>query len=189
MSDISAIILAGGKSSRMGTDKGLMDFNGKLMISYIIETLNSLQLPIHIISNNANYASLGFPTHTDLIEDAGPVGGIYTGLKKVNSETSIVLSCDVPFVTAELLNTLIEQSQNHDASIAKFQNKLHPLIGVYNNSCTDIFKEHLDKRQYKLMKVCDNLELNIVDFTQHESLASSHFFANINSPKEIAQYQ
>ena len=98
----TAIILAGGKSSRMGSDKGLVLLNGKPMISYIIEILKKMQIPIIIISNNENYKQFGLPVFADIIKEKGPLGGIYTGLKNSKTESNIIVSCDVPFYQIEL---------------------------------------------------------------------------------------
>ncbi len=76
----TGIILAGGKSSRMGEDKGLVLLNGKPMIQYVIEALKGVVSDIIIISNNASYNKFGIPVYPDIIKDKGPVGGIFTGL-------------------------------------------------------------------------------------------------------------
>ena len=80
MNAITGVILAGGKSSRMGFDKGLAILNGKPMIQYVIDVFEKLGLDIIIISNSPGYETFGYPIYNDLIPEKGPVGGIYTCL-------------------------------------------------------------------------------------------------------------
>ncbi len=86
MKNYTGIILAGGKSSRMGTEKGLVEINHKKMIEYSIDQLKKVTENIIIISNTNKYNYLKYPVYEDLIKDIGPIGGIYTGLCK-NSDS------------------------------------------------------------------------------------------------------
>ena len=104
---ITGVILAGGKSSRMGTDKGLLELNGKPLIQYAIDTLKSIGLEIIIISNNSDYEQFGFPVYPDIIPDKGPIGGVYTALSYSSTEKNLIVSCDTPFLSKKLLNYLI----------------------------------------------------------------------------------
>ena len=91
--EITGIILAGGKSSRMGTDKGLLLLNGKPMVKYVIDVLSKVTSKIIIIANNDEYKQFGYKVYSDLIKDKGPVGGIYTAMNYTNSNTNICISC------------------------------------------------------------------------------------------------
>ena len=122
----AAIILAGGNSSRMGSDKGLVLLNGKPMIQYCIDTLESLNLPIIIVSNNKEYEKFGFPVYADVIPEKGPLGGIYTGLYYSKKDKNIVISCDTPFVSPRLLRLMIDKSSNELVTISKFDGWEHP---------------------------------------------------------------
>ncbi|NQX97356.1 MAG: molybdenum cofactor guanylyltransferase [Flavobacteriales bacterium] len=176
----TGIILAGGKSSRMNEDKGLMLLDGKPMIQYVIDALNPLVDEIIIVSNNPEYEQFGYSVYEDLIKRKGPLAGIYTGLSHSTSETNIILSCDIPYVSAELLSFLIEN--NHDQiTIPAYKGRTHQLIGVFSKSCEINFLMSLEKEQLKLMNAFKNLNLNVVD--------ASHFdeqlFTNINSLSDI----
>ena len=185
----TGIILAGGKSSRMGTDKGLIQLNGKTMIEHIIENLASLDIPIIIVSNNPVYEKFGLPVYPDKIKDKGPVGGIYTGLLHSETEHNIVLSCDVPFVSKGLLTHLIENAAKHAVVIPKLRDKIHPLIGVYKKSTLETFKEHLQRDQRKLIKVCNELNSLVLDLGQHPTLNDPHLFSNVNTKEDLNKAQ
>ena len=130
--ELTGIILAGGKSSRMGEDKGLMSFKGKAMIQHIIDAVKPLVSTIVIIANNKDYEQFGYPVYEDIIKGKGPLAGIYTGLTHSKAEKNMVLSCDVPFVNGEILKLLIEACKDVDVAIPEKNNRTHQLIGVYD---------------------------------------------------------
>ena len=89
---ISIFILAGGKSSRMGRDKGLVPLKGRPMISYLIDTIVGLDLPVSIISNESGYESFGYPVFPDLVKDKGPLGGILSAFSNTETDHCLILS-------------------------------------------------------------------------------------------------
>lgn len=97
--DITGIFLAGGKSSRMGTDKGFLKLNDKTFIEYSLAAMKPLVSQIMIVSNNTDYDKFNLKRVEDFINDAGPLAGLYSGLKAAKTEFNLVLSCDVPLVS------------------------------------------------------------------------------------------
>ncbi len=177
---LTGIILAGGKSSRMNEDKGLMLLNGKPMIQYVIDALSPFVDELIIVSNNEAYETFGHAVYKDLIKNKGPLAGIYTGLKHSKTTKNIVLSCDVPYVSPELLSFLIEES-NNEITIPKKGTRTHQLIGVFSKLCTTSFKKSIEKNDLKLLDAFKNLNLNVVDANHFEE----QLFTNINSPSDI----
>lgn len=160
MDKMTGIILAGGKSVRMGTDKGLLSLNGKPFISHICEVLKSIVGDnIIIVSSNPDYDFLGYTRIEDLIADKGPVGGLYTGLQHSKTKTNIILSVDVPFVTAELLQwMLINHSDSYMLTQLQTKDKTSPLIGIYDRSMRIVLGEHLAGNQLKLREVVADVD-------------------------------
>ena len=177
----TGIILAGGKSSRMNQDKGLMLLDGKPMIQYVIDVLKSVVEEIIIISNNQEYEQFGYPVYFDLIKDKGPLAGIYTGLYYSQAETNIVLSCDVPYVNKELISFLLLEHQNHQITIPIKEERTHQLIGIFSKSCEVNLLQSLEKEELKLMDAFKNLNLNIVDANHF----NTEFFRNLNTPNDL----
>jgi len=177
----TAIILAGGKSSRMGEDKGLMLFDDKPMIHHIINVAKPLVDEIIIVSNNKEYEQFGYPVYEDLIKDKGPLAGIYTGLKYAKTAKNIVLSCDVPFVSEALIQLLLNNCETVDVVIPEKENRTHQLIGVYDKSCVPTFKNELDKDQRKLKLAIEELTYKVVDANHIDA----QIFNNINSKDDI----
>ena len=158
--NITAIVLAGGKSERMGTDKGLLDLNGKPFIKHICEALKPVVGDnILIISGNSAYDTLGFTRIEDIIENKGPVGGLYSALNISKTKINLVLSVDVPLVSTGLLQWLVE---NHDETYMVTQTiadkNTNPLIGIYDRSMRIVFGEHIAGKQLKLSKVVEDVK-------------------------------
>lgn len=181
--NVTGFILAGGKSSRMGTDKGLLLLNGKPMVEYVIDTLSKIVSNVIIISNNEEYKQFDLEVLPDLIEDKGPVGGVFTALSYSSTETNICVSCDTPFVTEKLLNLLIKNSANFDVTVSSYKNKIHPLIGVYKKKAKSTFKRSLDNEQLKLGLVNKELDYNVVNVDENEIVELN--FYNINTQADL----
>lgn len=149
--DITGIILAGGKSSRMKSDKGLLVLNESLFVEHIIDALTPLVNNIIIVSNSSHYDEFGYKRVNDLIKDSGPVAGIYTGLKNSKTEYNLILSCDIPQIKTEVLEMLIINADiNSDIIQIESQGKTMPLIAMYKKHCLTSFKELLDKGEKRL---------------------------------------
>ena len=142
---ITGVILAGGKNSRMGAEKGLLEVQGKRIIERIIDELKQVSDEIIIISNNTSYNYLNYKVYADLIKDCGPMGGIYSALTHSTTKKNIIVSCDMPFITKEILQTIINGAAKCEIAIPKLNKRLEPLCAVYSKSCTRKFEELINK--------------------------------------------
>lgn len=178
---ITIIILAGGKSSRMGQDKGLMLLNGKSMIEHVIETAKQITTQIIIVANNDDYKKFGLPVFKDDYQEKGPLGGIYTGLKNSLTENNLILSCDIPFVKKDLLQFIISESSENDITVAAFKDKIHPLIAVYRKTCEPVIKSCITQNELKVLNLFEKLNTKQVDVSHFDSSN----FRNINSENDL----
>ena len=178
---VTAIILAGGKSSRMGVDKGLMSFKNKPMAQHVIDAVKPFVNNIIIIANQKEYSIFGYPTYKDILKEKGPLAGIYTGLQHSQTENNIVVSCDVPFINDKLLKLLLHDSLNFDVVIPEKDNRTHPLIGCYKKSCSTLFKEQLDKEKLKLKTAIEKLNYKVINANHISEIT----FSNINCKDDI----
>jgi molybdopterin-guanine dinucleotide biosynthesis protein A len=178
---VGAIILAGGKSSRMGVDKGLMLLNEKPMVQHVIDTIKLIADELIIVANNEEYKKFGYVVVADEVKNAGPIAGICTGLKQAKYHYNFVLSCDVPFITKEMLSLLKQEVADFDAVVFEKDEDLHPLIGVYSKNCLPKFEVALNAKELKLKTVLHHVNLKKIDGT----LFRGKFFKNINSKLDM----
>nr|WP_315250921.1 molybdenum cofactor guanylyltransferase [uncultured Flavobacterium sp.] len=179
---ITAIVLAGGKSQRMGTDKGMLNLNGKTFIQHICDALQPIVgSNILIVSGNKEYDALGFPRVEDIIENKGPVGGLYTALKESKTKVNLVLSIDVPMVSTELLNWLIEShDETYMVTQTKSGEKTSPLIGVYDRSMRIVFGGQIAGNKLKLQQAIEDVKHQTIEVPEKWN----HQVQNINTPEE-----
>lgn len=118
--DITGIILAGGKSSRMGQNKALLDFKGKTVIEHVISTVSNLFNRVIIITNSpADYTHLGFEIFTDFYANLGPLAGIHSGLVNSKTERNFIISCDIPLVTSDVINYICNRKTDEPITVLK----------------------------------------------------------------------
>ena len=182
--NITGIILAGGKSSRMGTDKGFLKLNGKLFIEHIINVLSPFVSEIIIVSNNTDYDVFNVKRINDLIEDAGPLAGLFSGLKASNSEKNIVLSCDIPLIHSEVISLLINE-KNSTSEIIQIESngKTMPLIALYDKSCKNTFETLLHQDERRLRFAVSQCKVkNIILKKEQEN-----WVKNVNTPEQLKE--
>jgi len=182
--NITGIILAGGKSSRMGTDKGFLMLNDKLFIQHSIDALKPLVSEILIVSNDKAYDVFNLKRIEDYIENAGPLAGIYSGLKTTKTMYNLVLSCDIPLIKTRVLNQLI-LGVDHTSEVIQIESngRSMPLIALYKKSCTSIFKPLLDQGERKLQVAVNQCKIKTITLEDHEA----KFTTNVNTKNELKQ--
>jgi len=179
---ITGIILAGGKSSRMGSDKGLLLLNNKPFIQHIVEALQPLVNEVIIVSNNSDYDIFKLKRVNDLIEGSGPLAGIYTGLHHSKTESNFVLSCDVPLINTETLEKLTNQiDENADVIQIESNGKTMPLIAIYKKHCGSIFFELLKQGERRLQFAVDQCNVKTIVL----NTALEKFTVNINTTNQF----
>ena len=180
--DITGIILAGGKSSRMRREKGLILFEGKPFLQHIIDAIKPLVTEIIIVSSNPDYDQFAFKRVEDVFQDAGPIAGLHAGLSNSKTKNNLVLSCDVPMITTDLMSKLI-QYQNEDYDIIQFESrgKTIPLIALYKKRCASKCIDFLSKGEKRLRKLVLSLNTKTISIKENE-----HFLVkNINTVEDL----
>ncbi len=182
---ITGIILAGGKSSRFGTDKAFAELNGMPLISFSYNKLKQICSKIILSSNSENSIFLDIKIVKDEFAEIGPIGGIYSALNQSDTEINIVLSCDIPFVSVDLLNYLLLQSENFDVTIAKHEDYCEPLIGIYKKSINNSIKDSINNKQYSLIKLITKLNYNEVIINEKQNFYHNNLFFNVNTKQDL----
>ena len=182
MNDITIVILAGGKSSRMGEDKGLMSLNGKPMIKHIIDTVKELDLDSIIISNDKKYECFGIPVFEDIFKDIGPLGGIHAGFENTQTSKILILSCDMPYINKNIINYILKNSKLNNIVITKHGKNIHPLIGIYDKNIVNKLLESIRDKKLKAIDLAKELKCYILDLTKK---FDNTLFHNINSKNDL----
>lgn len=185
--NITGIILAGGKSSRMGSDKGLVKINGKRFIEHILDALLPSVNEVIIIANNDNYNNLGYKVIEDKIKDCGPLGGIYTGLLNSQTESNIVVSCDIPFISSDLIKHILENMGRADMSVPLYKGNIEPLCAVYTKKTTDKIHSLIMNKEFKIQNVLRYFIIKEIHITKKLDFYNDLLFVNINTPEELKQ--
>src|SRR5688572_12198546 len=160
---IGVIILAGGKSSRMGQDKGLMPVNEKPMVQFVIDADKKVGTDLILVTNDDRYKQFGHPVIKDEWPEKGPLAGIYTGLKHSAFDYNLVLSCDIPYIHEGVLEFLVESCTGYDITVAESAGKIHPLIGVYRKTCLPVIQQNLQDNNLKVTAIFDKLRVRMLD--------------------------
>lgn len=181
----TGIILAGGKSARMGHEKGLLEFEGKTFIEWVIASLTPLTDKIIISSNTEAFHHLGLPVYADMYPDTGPLGGIYTGLFHSQTDENLVIACDMPLVTSQALQALLTHADGQNIVVPSLKGDLQPLCGFYRKSIQPGLQELLMKGQLKMMDVARHF--NAYELAAQEWQDGIHPFVNINTPAEFQE--
>lgn len=148
---ITGIVLAGGKSSRMGADKGLLLFRGKPLVTWTTELLGGFCHRILISSNNKDYEVFGYQVVEDVYKDSGPMSGIASCLAVSESEVNLVLTCDMPFVDATVIEALIQQSGSGMFVIPLDERGFaEPLCGIYLKSSLPLIESSIRTGAFKM---------------------------------------
>jgi molybdopterin-guanine dinucleotide biosynthesis protein A len=178
---ITGIILAGGKSSRMGNDKGLLQFQEKSFLERSIEALKPIVSEIIIVSNNKEHDVLGTKRVEDIFKDAGPLAGVYTGLKHSKNQKNIVLSCDIPLINTETLQLLLQEKEVSEIIQLESQGKAMPLIAMYTKSCENIFYDLLQKGERRLRFAVNQCKVKTIRL----QVEKDKFVTNINTKEQF----
>lgn len=180
--EVEAFVLAGGKSSRMGRDKGLVLFNGRSMVSYVLKALSKTEIPFKIIAHDAGYEKFGPPVYPDLIEEKGPMGGLLTAFSNTQAKAVFLISCDIPLITFEAIKQLLDMAEKKRIIAATVEGRINPLFAIYPVTLTEEVKERIQE---------DNLKMTGFILENKHTLVSSisrkmpDIFRNINTPEEL----
>lgn len=185
--NMTAIILAGGKSFRMKTDKGLIPFGKKILVEHVIESINKITDRIIIITQNPVYEKFGYPCYTDVIQDKGALGGIYTGLVHSHSQKNLVVGCDMPFLSENILMGLISKINDEDVLLTEHKGNAEPLCSIYDKNCITHIRSLLEQNQLKITSALAGLITRVISFDNEVWFAGNEFI-NINSIKELKKY-
>jgi molybdopterin-guanine dinucleotide biosynthesis protein A len=184
-SDILGAVLAGGKSSRMGTEKALLPVDGRPMIRHAVDTLAALFSEVIIAGGTEGmFGFLQIDVVPDIVQDCGPLAGIHTALRRAKGRPVFVLSCDTPFVPRALVEHILAIRSEAPTKIASFENVLQPLCGLYDATSLPAIEEDLRAGKYAIFKTLAKIDHAEISITPDLPFFTAQIFWNVNRPQD-----
>lgn len=191
MNKVSGIILAGGHSLRMGLDKTLLKIDQETLIERTVRELKEVADDVVIASNDKHkYCFSGLVEVPDIFPEMGPLGGIHAGLRAVKHDHAIVISSDMPFFTAALLQFLLSYRMGYDVVVPEVNGKWEPLCAIYSRHCIqpieDCLRAHIRQvfQLYQRVRVCKISGSKLIKLGDVQQL-----FFNLNTPEDLVVAQ
>mgnify|MGYP001230458346 CR=1 FL=1 len=189
---VTSIVLAGGKSLRLGRSKALETFDGRSLIECVMERLRPLTSQFLIVTSQERF-DLPVTQKAEILVDIypgkGPLGGIYTGLLASRSSHNIVVACDMPFLNIELLRYMIELPVDFDAVVPRLEKEMiETLHAVYFKSCLDKMKTQLEHNELGVNSFLNTVRVRYVERAECQRLDPQLLaFFNINYQSDLDQ--
>ena len=188
---MTSIVLAGGKSLRLGRNKALEEIGGRRLIERVIERLSRLGNDIIVVtSSRSQLPDLGLRMVTDSYPGKGNLVGIYSGLKEISSHHALVVGCDMPLLNVALLRHLTELSNGFDVVIPRIGDELEPLHAVYSRNCIAPIEATLGEGKFRIIDFFHAVKVRYVESVEIDRFDPHHLsFFNINSEADLRRAQ
>ena len=168
----------------MGTDKALLELEGKIMLVKVIELCKNVCDKILISSNNPEHGRFSFPVVSDEIINCGPIGGIHAGLKKSDTDWNLIISVDSPFVEPKFLDFLISEINDFDALVPFTHRGKEPLIALYRKSCLGEINSMMNEGNYKIHNLINSVHTKWIEVTNWVEKYPK-LLHNLNRPEDL----
>lgn len=187
---MNAIVLAGGNSTRYGSNKALIKIEGKYLIEKVISPLRKVADKIYVVGNEkTDYSFLKkVELLKDIIPNKGPLGGLYTGLKFSDTQYNLLVATDMPNLTIDYYNFIMGQSRDYDILLGKYNGYLEPLGGIYSQRCQYFIEESIKNHRLSIKSIYSKLRLKIIEEEQLQKIGDpSNLFFNINYQHDLKE--
>jgi molybdopterin-guanine dinucleotide biosynthesis protein A len=184
---MTGVILAGGKSIRMGKNKAFIQVEGIPIIERIHNLFRELFREVIIVTNEKDlFSNFNSKIYSDLIPGKGALGGLYTGIVVSSFYYSFCVACDMPFIKRSLVQHLIQNVANEDVIVPRTKDGLQPLHAIYSKKCIGPIRKSIEEGKSKIIDIYDQVSVKIVD--EKEFLCfdpGRESFINVNTPEEL----
>jgi molybdopterin-guanine dinucleotide biosynthesis protein A len=188
MPEVTAFILAGGKSTRMGVDKAFVELDGRTLLARGLEMARGVASDVRIVGDTAKFEKSG-PVVEDIFRNCGPLGGIHAALRASATDMNVILAVDVPFVPTEFLHYMIEQATSCPSASAVVPSAAggwQPLCAIYRREFAEAAETALRHGHNKIDRLFDLLEIRVIDEDELVRAGFSlNIFRNLNTPEEL----
>ncbi len=184
---MSAVILAGGNSMRMGQNKAFLQIHGVPIINRIYTLLKELFEEIIIVTNQKDlFRNFDSKIHADLIPNKGALGGLYTGIFFSSFPHAFSVACDMPFLSRALIEFLVNKVNEEDAIVPRTADGLQPLHAIYSKACLGAMKTIIEQDKQRVIDFYDLVRVKIIDEREFLHLdPRRESFINVNTREEL----
>ncbi|MFC1931006.1 molybdenum cofactor guanylyltransferase [Chloroflexota bacterium] len=191
--DISGIVLAGGKSLRLGYDKVLETVGKRSLLQQVVSCVATLSSEVILVTTSEQTIpeSIDYPklrTVTDIYPGKGPLGGIYTGLATSTSFCNLVVASDMPFLNPDLFRYMMQLADNFNAVVPRISNLVEPLHAVYTKSCLAPMEQMIKQDKLSVNQLLNLVRTRYVEAEEIEKFDPEHLsFFNVNTKADLAK--
>ena len=183
--DVSGVILAGGRSTRMGKDKATLDVSGLTMFERNLCMMRKLFEKTIIAGNRPDLSQPDVPCFPDHYPGSA-LGGLYTGLKEAETEYIMATACDMPYPDPGIGRLLVGMRKGYDVVVPKTPYGLEPLFAVYRKTCLPFMQSLLEQGLYQIFLFYPHVRVRYV--SQDELPGDwEHALLNVNTPEQYTQ--
>lgn len=183
--DMTGVLLAGGRSVRMGCDKARIELAGQTLVSRSLDLLRRYFSRVLIAGDRPDLAQPGIPAIPDIYPGSS-LGGLHTGLRAAETDWIFVVPCDMPYPDPRILELLASRRNGFDAVVPRTPNGYEPVFALYRKRCLPIMEAMLQDGRYRIHDFYQELNVHFLDWQQLPD-GWQRSLLNINTPAELAR--
>lgn len=187
--EVTGVLLAGGKSRRMGEDKRYLVMGGETLLERGLGVLRSVfQEVLVVIGQDSPPINVDARVVRDLVPECGSLGGLYTGLMQATAPCIFVVACDMPFLDQAVIAQFTSRRATADIVMAKLAARLHPMHALYGKQCLPALEQMIQARQLKIQELVSHVSLRVQYVTETDLSSidpSGRSFQNVNTPADF----
>jgi molybdenum cofactor guanylyltransferase len=187
--EVTGVLLAGGKSRRMGEDKRHLVVGEQTLLERGLAVLQSIfREVLVVIAQDSPPLKVAARVVRDLVPDCGSLGGLYTGLTQATTPYIFVVACDMPFLNQTVITQFTSRRGTADIVMARLADRLHPMHALYSKRCVPALEEMIRARQLKIQEIVSQSSLRVRYVTEADLRTidpSGHSFYNVNTMADL----
>lgn len=189
ITDVTGVLLAGGKSRRMGEDKRFLCIGERTLLERSYAALRKIFDQVYVVvAQDSPDLKLSVPVVRDLIPDCGSLGGLYTGLRQATTPHIFLAACDMPFMNGDVVRYMARFKDEIDIVIAQWKTRLQPTHAIYGKRCLGVMERMIEARQIKIQSLVEEPTLRVQVLTESELRQidpDGRSLVNVNTPLDL----
>ena len=190
IADVTGVLLAGGKSRRMGQDKRLLSIGDETLYTRSLSVLRAIfERVVVVVAQDSPLVASDAPVLRDVIPHCGSLGGLYTGLKEARTQWVFAVACDMPFLDPGTIRHFTSLKGEGDVIMAKLRNGFQPMHALYHRNCLPIIESLIQAQDFKIHRLADHPSLRariVIPEELSRVDPEGRSFYNVNTPADLA---